>query len=298
MNVRSNTIYFAVMLSGLLALVATAQERANGPTVTRDIQYATRADSPPRLTQLDVYSPGGDGPHPVLVFIHGGSWVFGDKRQIGGKADAFVAAGYVFVSINYRLSPAVQHPAHAQDCGAAVAWVHENIANYGGDPKRIYVMGHSAGAHLAALVSTDESYLKAGGCSLGAIRGTIVLDGGGYDIPSMVNGGEPLARGRYQRAFGKDEAVWRNASPISHVAKDKQIPPFLLVHAGERVASLRQADGLGAKLREAGVKAELFHAENKNHMTLNKDIGATEDATTRAILAFLEANGAKTPGAK
>lgn len=284
--------------AALTITVPPAGAADDAPKVVRDIQYTTQPDSPLRLNQLDIYTPGGKGPHPVLVFIHGGSWVLGDKRNVGNKPEAFTGAGYVFVSINYRLSPAVQHPAHAQDCGAAVAWIHENIAAYGGDPKRIYVMGHSAGAHLAALISTDESYLKAAGCPLSAIRAAIVLDGGGYDIPAMVSSGEPLAKGRYERAFGKSEAVWKNASPISHVAKDKQIPPFLLVHAGGRLASRLQADELGSRLKEAGVKAELFDAPNKNHITLNRDIGGKGDETTKAIFAFLEANGAKPSNGK
>ncbi|MCC6153317.1 MAG: alpha/beta hydrolase [Candidatus Hydrogenedentes bacterium] len=289
--------YKTRFMTGLLVMLSVATHAAedNTITVTRDIQYTINPDSRARLNQLDIYAPNTPGPHPVLVFIHGGSWRFGDKRMVGGKPEAFTTAGYVFVSINYRLSPEVQHPAHAQDCGKAIAWIHKNIAQYGGDPKRIYVMGHSAGAHLAALIATDETYLKEGGCDLSAIRGAIVLDGGGYDIPTMVNSGELFAKGRYERAFGKSKESWRNASPITHVAKNKKIPPFLLVHAGERVASQEQADGLAAALTKAGITARQFDAPDKNHLTLNSDIGEKNDATTKEILAFMEANGAKRP---
>ncbi len=285
----------AILIVGMSPAQA---QGASPPLVTRDIQYISRPDSPARLNQLDVYTPGTPGPNPVMVFIHGGSWRFGDKRMVGNKVEAFTAAGYVFVSINYRLSPAVQHPAHAEDCGLAVSWVHKNIAQYGGDPNRIFVMGHSAGAHLAALISTDETYLKAGGCPLSAIRGTIVLDGGGYDIPKMVTSGELFAEGRYERAFGKNAEVWKGASPVSHVAKDKQIPPFLLVHAGARAASQEQADELATALKKAGVTAGMFDAADKNHITLNRNIGKEGDGTTKAMFDFLNANGAKPAGAK
>ena len=274
-------------------LQAQSQTPSGEPTVYRDIQYTTIPDSPAKLNQLDVYTPGTPGPHPVLVFIHGGSWRFGDKEMIGDKAVAFTGAGYVFVSINYRLSPAVQHPAHAQDCGKAVAWVHQNIAKYGGDPARLYVLGHSSGAHLAALISTDERYLKEAGASLSAIKGTVVLDGGGYDIPTMVNSGELFAKGRYKRAFSDDTNVWKDASPLNHVAKDKGIPPFLLVHAGDRKASRQQADELGEALKKAAVKTEYFDAPDKNHLSVNSSIGESGDATTKAILDFLDALGAR-----
>jgi len=291
-----NLQYKTKFIAGLLIVLSTVSHAAEDGaiTVTKDIQYATNPESRARLNQLDIYAPSTPGPHPVLVFIHGGSWRFGDKRMVGDKPEAFTATGYVFVSINYRLSPEVQHPAHAQDCGKAVAWVYKNIAQYGGDPKRIYVMGHSAGAHLAALISTDETYLKAEGCDLSAIRGAIVLDGGGYDIPAMVNSGELFAKGRYEKAFGKSKETWLNASPITHVAKNKKIPPFLLVHAGEREASQEQADDLAAALTKAGVTARQFDAPDKNHITLNSDIGEKKDATTKEILAFMEANGTKT----
>jgi len=227
-----------------------------------------------------------------MVFIHGGSWRFGDKRMVARKDAFFTSHGFIFVSINYRLSPEVTHPAHAQDCGAAIAWVSKNIAEHGGDPKRIYIMGHSAGAHLAALVSTDETYLKEAGASLSAIRGAIVLDGGGYDIPKMVNSGELFAQGRYERAFGESLSTWQNASPVKHVAKGKSIPPFLIVHAGKRVASELQAIGLRAALEAAEVKVTQYNDPGKNHLTINSDIGAQNDATSKIILDFLEAHGA------
>lgn len=261
--------------------------------VTKDIQYMTRPGSPERLNQLDVYTPATPGPHPVMVFIHGGSWSFGDKRMVGRKADFFTNAGYVFVSTNYRLSPAVQHPAHAEDCGQAVAWVHKHIAEYGGDPDRVYIMGHSAGAHLVALISTDERYLKAGGCSLSAIRGTVSLDGAGFDIEKTATSGELFAMSRYQRAFGEARSAWLGASPITHVAAGKSIPPFLLVHAGNRANSRDRAREMADALEKAGVKAEIFGDAAKNHLTINSDIGKDGDPATAAIMKFLDANGAK-----
>lgn len=278
-----------LILASASCASTAAQDRpaAAGPQVFKNIQYAMDPMSPPRRNQLDVYTPGGPGPHPVLVFIHGGSWRFGSKEFVGAKPDAFTAAGYVFVSINYRLAPAVTHPAFGEDCGRAIAWVHENIREYSGDPDRVYVMGHSAGAHLAALVSTDDRYLKANGLPLSTIKGAIVLDGGGYNIPVMVNSGELFAGRRYRRAFGDGVDTWKDASPVEHVEKGKGIPPFLVVHAGRRRASQEQADEFAAKLRECGVRVEVFNAATKNHLTVNSSIGTPDDETTKAIFDFL-----------
>jgi acetyl esterase/lipase len=268
--------------------VAQENPPAAGPQVFKNIQYATNHAAPPRRNQLDVYTPGGPGPHPVVVFIHGGSWRFGSKEFVGAKPDAFTAAGYVFVSINYRLAPAVTHPAFGEDCGKAIAWVHENIRNYSGDPDRIYVMGHSAGAHLAALIATDDRYLKADGLPLSTIKGVIVLDGGGYDIPVMVNSGELFAGRRYRRAFGDSMETWKDASPVAHVEKGKGIPPFLIVHAGQRKASAEQAEEFAGRLRECGVRVEMFNAATKNHLTVNSSIGTSDDETTKTIFDFLK----------
>ena len=289
-----NRIFSVTVLFSLAALAsATAQEDTPTPRIYRNIQYATPPNAPARLNQLDIHTPSGKGPHPVMVFIHGGSWRFGDKRMTGKKPEFFTGEGYIFVSINYRLSPAVLHPAHAEDCGKALAWIHKNIAEYGGDPKRIYVMGHSAGAHLAALIATDETYVKAGGADLSAIRGTILLDGAGYDIPTMVKSGELFAEGRYEKAFGESESTWRNASPVTHIANGKGIPPFLIVHAGKRATAKWQGETLAARLSSAAVKATVFNEPTKNHLTINADIGSKDDRTTSAIISFLNENSGR-----
>lgn len=280
-----------VRLGTALALILACMGWAQEARVVRNVPYATREGFPPRLTQLDIYVPAGKGPFPVVVFIHGGSWSFGDKRFVDTKPRVFNEAGYVFVSINYRLSPAVLHPAHALDCGAAVCWVHQHIAEYNGDPNRVFLLGHSAGAHLAALISTDETYVESAGCALKAIRGTIVLDGAGYDIPKMVTSGELFAESRYEKAFGEDERTWTQASPVTHIARGKDIPPFLIVHAGKRVASRWQAQRLAAALKEAGVDAVVFNEPSKNHITINSSIGDDGDKTTKTILEFLEKHG-------
>lgn len=251
-----------------------------------DIAYGTA-----RLQKLDVYSPKSGEKLPVMVFIHGGGWATGDKanKACGQmKADYFVSESYVYVSINYRLTPAVQHPEHVKDCAKALAWVHSNIEKYHGDPEKIFVMGHSAGAHLAALVSTDETRLKEEGKDLKIIKGTILLDGAGYDIPAHLKDTNAVMRKMYENAFTTDADKQKDASPISHIAKDKGIPPFCIIHVAERKDSKEMSHALADKLKEAGVEAEVHAAAGKTHGTLNYDIGQPEDEPTKDIMNFLQ----------
>src|SRR5262245_55023488 len=131
----------------LVVLAVAAEARAQD--VQRDIPYADPAH---KLQTLDVYSPAGAKDLPVVFWIHGGGWQTGDKKDVQLKPQAFNDKGFVFVSTNYRLLPDVEMGTIVRDVAKAVRWVHDHIAEYGGDPKRLFVMGHSAGAQLAALI--------------------------------------------------------------------------------------------------------------------------------------------------
>jgi acetyl esterase/lipase len=276
-----------VTLSGCSGISSNDQEM----TLSIDIPYAVTEGVDPNLLSLDVYAPSGAKDLPVILMIHGGGWANGDKanRDVGiNKANYFTSLGYIYVSINYRLSPDVQHPAHIEDVASAVSWVLENIGDYGGDPSRVTVMGHSAGAHLAALVSTDESYLAAHGHSLSELSGVILLDGAGYDIPSALN--DLYQPGRltkmYTDAFDTDPAVWADASPVIHVAAGKGIPPTLILYTG-REAAVAESDELAGVLKVAGVPVWRYLAEDKTHASINRDIGKSGDEVTEQIRLFL-----------
>ena len=118
--------------------------------VKRDVPYADKAGE---RQVLDVYAPTGAKGLPVVFWIHGGGWQTGDKKEVQVKPQAFTDKGFVFVSTNYRLLPAVDMRTIVRDVAKAVGWTHAHVAAYGGDPKRLFVMGHSAGAQLAALLA-------------------------------------------------------------------------------------------------------------------------------------------------
>jgi acetyl esterase/lipase len=289
MNRRALLLGFSALAAAPAALAAPA-----GPLTFR---YAQSPGAAANLQSLDVYGAEKGARRPVMAFIHGGGWAIGDKANPAHgrqKAPAFVARGMVFASLNYRLSPAVKHPAHIRDVAAAIAWLHDHCDEIGGDRERLYVMGHSAGAHLAALVATDETRLGAHDLPLTILKGAIPIDGAGYDISAEA----PIAIRRrgllgkmYADAFGADGSLWADASPVSHVAPGKGIPPFLLPYTG-RPSAGAQANELAAALKRAHVEANVLHSPNQNHMQINHDIGKPGDMVTEAIYAALSRWGA------
>lgn len=258
----------------------------------RTYRYAQTPGAAAGLQSLDYY-PAAAANAPLVVFIHGGGWRIGDKAMGAcgrEKAAFFNPQGYAYASVNYRLSPAVQHPAHVDDVAAALSWLHDNAERLGFDRSRIVVMGHSAGAHLAALVAIDPRRLGKYGKPLSILKGAVPLDGAGYDVtrqaPAVIARGGFLGE-MYSGAFGTSEAVWRDASPTLQVAPGRDIPPFLIVHAS-RPDSVSQSRQLAAALRDANVDARLFEARGYTHAQVNHRIGQPNEAISREITAALK----------
>jgi len=310
---RSGSALLAFLACGALAASPASQRPVTSPgpepsgkeiVTHRDLAYASVEGVDPGLLSLDLYTTRDAAGRPVLVMIHGGGWARGDKgnrSMTARKVPHFVGHGFVYVSINYRLSneAGVQHPTHVQDVARALVWLHDHVREYGGDPERLFVMGHSAGAHLAALVCTDERRLKAEGKELTIVEGTICLDTAAYDIPRYVNDLDagPSALELYERAFGTDEELWRDASPRHHVAPGKAIPPMLVFHTGNREAVETLSNELVEALREAGTPSRAIHAADRNHAGINRCIGEEDDPYTAAIMEFLaDPRGVAEPG--
>ncbi|HEY3789582.1 MAG TPA: alpha/beta hydrolase, partial [Urbifossiella sp.] len=178
----------------------------------------------------------------------------------------------------------------------SIHWVHDHIAEYGGDPKTVFVMGHSAGAQLAALICTDERYLKAEGLSLAITRGCVPVDGDTYDVPAIIETAEtrrrvhglPQAKYGHREKFGNDPAKHRDFSAVTHVARDKGIPPFLILHVAEHPDTSAQAQRLGNVLKEAGLPVTVFGARETTHDKINANLGSPGDPATKALFEFLD----------
>jgi acetyl esterase/lipase len=268
-------------------LPALAQE------IKRNLVYG---DSQQDLQTLDVYSPPNAKALPVVVWIHGGAWQHGDKSEVQVKPQAFMDKGFVFVSVNYRLLPKVDMGTILGDIAKSIAWVHKNIADYGGDPDRLFVMGHSAGAQLAALICTDDRYLKREGVSLEIIKGCVPVDGDTYDVPAMIETEEtrrrvhelPLPTFGHRKIFGDDPAKHRDYSAVTHVASGKHVPPFLILYVAGNADMTAQAQRLANVLKTANISAKLFGARNSYHNKINADLGLASDPATKALFEFVE----------
>jgi len=271
-----------------IAVVSVAQAQ----NVKYNIPYAEPANE---RQMLDVYAPENARNLPVIFWIHGGGWQQGDKMTVQGKPQAFVDKGFVFVSTNYRLLPDVDMGTIVRDVARSLHWVHDHIAEQGGDPKRILVMGHSAGAQLAALICIDDRYLRAEGLSLADIKGCVPVDGDTYDVPAIIETAEtrrrvhglPQAKLGHREKFGIDPAKHRDFSAVTHVAKDQGIPPFLILHVAEHPDTTAQAQRLGNVLTEAGIAAKVFGARETTHSKINENLGQPDDPTTKVLFEFV-----------
>jgi arylformamidase len=269
----------------VFALLLATSAFAATPEVHRDLFYTEAKD---KLQALDVYSPPEGKDHPVIVWIHGGGWKKGDKAGLQQKPQAFVDKGFVLVSVNYRFIPAVTLKDMMGDIAKAVRWVRDHAAEHHGDPNSLVIMGHSAGAHLAALLCTDDRYLKAAGVPMTSLKGCVPLDVSAYDIPKRIKdgGGDGIAK-TFATVFGAEETAQHDVSPVSHIAKDKGIPPFLILHVASRDDTKAQAHWLAGKLGESSITARVVAAEGKTHGTISSDLGGADDPPTLELWKFL-----------
>ena len=275
----------------ILLLICNTGADAKSYNVYKNISYSN--DSNSYFKKLDIYTPADTGVHPVLVFIHGGGWMTGDKKFISEKPVYFAERGFVFVSINYRLAPLVKYPDNVKDAAEAVAWVARNIVNYGGDTAGLYLMGHSAGAHLSALISLDDKYLSGMGQSSALIKAVVLIEGAGYDIPLITREDKAVYDKFFKIPFGSDRSIWQAASPINHIRKNDGAPPYLVIYIEKRRLSNMESNLFVKRLRESGISADTMAVRGKTHFSINRSIGREGDAVTARIIEFLSAAGAR-----
>ena len=247
----------------------------------RNIDYVSQAEYRDGKDRLDLYIPAGLTNAPVILSLHGGVLMMGDRREESFVGERFAAAGYLTVVPSYRLSPDVSHPAHIQDVAAAFAWVKRNIRQHGGDPNRIMVIGHSAGAYLAMLLVADPRYLAAHQLSTRDIKGVVPVSGFFWVDKSGVAPDRPL------EIWGTDRRSWTDASPAHYVRAD--LPPVLLIDTdGDEDWRQEQNTDFAAALRAAGHRDVAIHKVlGRTHMSVWTDMseGASEE-TSSAILTF------------
>ena len=274
----------------LLLLAALALGAADNPPVrvVRDIPYLANAGYAANKDKLDLYLPVGKTGVPVVVYYYGGALQQGDKNEEQATAQRFAVAGFATAVVNYRLSPGVSHPAHMQDAAASFAWVKKHIAEYGGKADEIFVVGHSAGGYLAALLALDERYLAAHHLTPRDIRGVVPISAF-YWVER-----EGVAPDRPKSVWGTDRQTWIDASPAHHLRAG--LPPMLIVYAdGDEPWRRQQNVQMTAAMKAAGnSRVDLVQIPNRTHMSIWEKIGQDGDPTAERVIAFIRTTVAQT----
>jgi acetyl esterase/lipase len=261
---------------------------AEGCVMRTDVPYV---EHPGEKQTLDIYAPAGAKGAPVVLYVHGGEWARGDKSQVSYKPRFLNEHGVVFVSMNYRLSGTDTHPAQVNDIAAAILWVRQHSTDFGGDPNRIILVGHSAGCQMVTLVGLDPRPLATVGLKPGDLAGVVSWSGGAFDLPKKVAEAGMYA-GYIRLNFGVSESGWRDASPVNHVGQARPMPPFLFVSAGdENPNSIHASDALAAQVRAAGGSAKYILLPGKTHFSADQEVGMPGDSSGQALLDFVHTAG-------
>lgn len=243
------------------------------------------------LQVMDFWSPAGARPAPLVLYVHGGGWKRGSKDTAIGNAlpGHLRDQGYAFASINFRLVPAATVEQQASDVAQALAYLLARADKLGIDRSKVVITGHSAGAHLVALVGTDEQYLRKAGLAFADIDGVMPNDGAAYDVPRQMEQAGRMMADTYKQAFGTDPARQKALSPVFHAAAPNA-PRFLLLHV-QRKDGVAQAEELGAALKQAGVKVEYGSFPGtglQGHAEINRKLGEPDYPATPVMDAWLK----------
>ena len=299
----------SIIWSSLLASVFAFNILADYDTTT-DIRFRELPGIEASQQSLDYFRPlAADEEEatpsnlPVILYVHGGRWMTGDKDiDQSPMVDLFIDEGFVVVSTNYRLSEdgKNQHPGQIEDVADAVGWISDNIRYRSGNPRAIYVVGYGAGAHLAALLTTDHSRLMDAGVRPVDIKGVVLLEPLALDLVEVMQSSD-LRKGFHEAAFGENLEVWQDASPYFHIRDDFPIVPHLIVAAcpvgwpsAEHLNQLKTnrwtaIEHYADKLRENSVRVDLVNAmEYHSIRSVDRDFGTSGDQTTQIVLDFIK----------
>lgn len=243
------------------------------------LQYKVLDGVDANLLSLDVYHYGEvKSSKPVVVYVHGGGFAVGDKaNNMTNKQNLFSSLEYILVSVNYRLSPEtystnpnrVMYPSHNNDVADAIKWIYDNISRYGGNPQKMALLGHSAGAHLVALTGTSKHFLPARGLKLNFLKGVACIDTEGYDVVARCQENNQI----YLNAFGQSNTFWAEASPINNLFSGNSYPNFFIAKRGSNTR-MGYANAFISKLQSVGVTVSEITANQYDHEGINDAIGA------------------------
>jgi len=313
-SMTTTRAFGTLALAGVLALSTTAcsaplewlgvrlySDRVDLPAgqVHEDLAYWDGPEAHPEKHRLDLFTPAGEG-WPVMIFVHGGGWTGGDKDYEAGGVDIYGNLGRFYASkgigtavISYRLQPECTWRDQVEDVARATAWVYRHAADYGGDESRLFLSGHSAGAHLAAWVALDEELLGELGLSPEILDGVVAVSGAGYDLADEKTYELGAELEWYEERFrlGPEDESWqKEASVIRHVGPET--PPFLLLYSRREWPSLQHQNRLFQKaLDGAGVENRRVEIRGKSHALMVLAMTRADHEVGREILDFLDRGG-------
>ena len=263
----------------ILMLLLVVCFPAYAQTVDRNISYGSDPEQ-----QIDLYHPPVAGPAKLVVFLHGGGWVGGHKGVGRRIAPALVAQGYAVASIGYRLYPQASPQVAVQDAANGIAYLLHNAARFGIDPSRFAIIGHSSGAHMVALLGTDDGYLTRAGVDPRTLAAVITLDGV-FDVRANLTDYPSEQR---EAVFGNDPAAWKRVSPVDLLGSMSAHPRFCLVHEDTNPRFIEQETLFEAALKQRGESVQAVTAHGLTHGDLVSrfgDPGAPMAAFALACLA-------------
>ncbi len=274
------SVVFLLLWIGSVSTAFAQGDSGYAIHVFQDVIYYQGEGFNSNKHRLDIYHPVMRPGAPVLMFVHGGGWTFGDKSLYAHVGQTFAQRGLTTVLINYRLTPEVQHPGHIEDVARAFAWIHQNISIFGGDPENIFLSGHSAGGHLVSLLALNQNYLQVHGLSNNVIKGVAAISGVYLIEPDSVV---------LRSVFTRNPQTRADASPIHQFSLPA--PPFLFLYAQFDLITLDiQARELYRLFVKNRGQAEIQEIRFRNHDSIVERIGHFNDATTGEIQQFILRN--------
>jgi acetyl esterase/lipase len=258
-------------------------------TEVADLAYVPDSADPKQRLDLFVPKLETGVRAPMAVFVHGGVWALGDRKEFTHVGKALAQRGIVTAVMSYRLAPAAKHPAQIEDVAQALTWLVAQGTGHGGDPKRIFLIGHSAGAHLVTLLALDGRWLGTRPEARQAIAGVIALSGI-YDLEQPFGDpGQDTGKDYVARAFGAQDSSWREASPVRYLTPQRDLPIFLVMAERDYAGIRTQTAMMERAMREAGWPPRARVIMARDHYDLVSRIGEDQDPTTDAIVEFVHA---------
>lgn len=259
--------------------LAHAGQLHDGLTYARGLALDIHTPQVKRASALNLFSLAGGRDRPIVVYVHGGGWVKGNRKKVYSLPQWLNSKGYVLVAIDYRKVPATTVEGQVEDLARSVQWLRRNARLYGGDPNRIVLMGHSAGAHLVALCEARKL--------CGRVRGVIPNDVQAYDMVAYAGMRGSLGY-PYLDAFGSNPQNWVRWSPVTYARQGSGYAPHLFLHSGSNGARRRAlTNGYANILRARGTSVAVFDGGRYTHGSIARKLGQPGDPATVAIERFL-----------